>query len=99
MNIELDYSSTSKDPRYKQLTYEWQLLKEPLYWALIHRAHGCNGFIAGRLDNPETKVKLCSGCGRRVDRNLLKKLPFLIKMDLVNKSWRGQGNDDDDTGA
>jgi hypothetical protein len=95
MNIELDYSSSTKeDSRYKMLTPFWQLLKATFYWALIHRDNNCNGFISGPIDNPVPKVRVCSGCGRKADRNLLNKLPFLIKMELVNNARRTQENAD-----
>lgn len=92
MNIEFDFESTKEDPRYKMITQDWQLLKADKYWALIHRANACNGAVAGPLDKMVPKQKNCSGCGRKCDSNVLRKLTFLVKMDLVNKAWR-PGND------
>lgn len=85
--IHFDYTPTLEDARYKRISADWQLMKTPLFWALIHRANGCNGYVAGHPSKTEPKYKNCSGCGRKVDRYLLNKLPFLIKMDLVNKAW------------
>lgn len=93
MNVEFDVESTKKDASYKMVTAEWQLLKKGTIWALLHRT-GCNGYIAGVMSNTNPKITNCSGCGRKVDRNLLSKLPFLIKMDLVNKAWRPDGKSD-----
>ena len=68
------------------ITSDWELIKTFRYWALVHK--NCEGYVAGPLDNTKPKKHdRCSGCGRRVDQNVMKKLPFLIKMDLVNKAW------------
>jgi len=89
MNIK--FPDPKDDPRYKMVTHDWQLFKGA-YWALIHRGNNCNGYVAGSLDQTTPKQKNCSGCGRRVDRVLLGKIPFLVKMDLVNKAWRPQND-------
>lgn len=96
MKILTDFlwlKQTEKTTRYKMITAEWQLLKDVGFWALIHRANNCNGYVAGSNSKTTPKQKNCSGCGRRVDRNLLNKLPFLIKMDLVNNAWRPNATD------
>lgn len=89
MNVQFDADKVKDDPRYKMISHDWQLLKTPAWWALIHRANGCNGYVAGKISEPEKlKHKNCSGCGRKVDMYVLNKVPFLVKMDLVNNAWR-----------
>jgi len=89
MNIRFDAEPTKTDERYKMVTADWQLMKTVNFWALIHRANECNGYVAGHISTPEKlKYKNCSGCGRKVDKYVLNKVPFLVKMDLINKAWR-----------
>jgi len=99
MNIRFDAEATKTDERYKMISADWQLMKTAAFWALIHRANDCNGYVAGTLAAPDKlKHKNCSGCGRKVDRYILNKVPFLVKMDLINKAWRPDNGSNNSSG-